>query len=116
MMNRLVVLFLLALPALATPPPLPMAERVTAAATVQQSSWAGYQAGLVPLDQAWTWSVRLMEAERAAGMRGAGPAHVKRVLAMEERVKDRVNTGMGPASDLDAVRYYVVDARIRAVQ
>jgi hypothetical protein len=65
----------------------------------------------IDTDSLYRWSVRWMEAERAAGKRAAASeAHLKRMRELEQSRRQWVVAGQAPAVELAAVRFFVLEA------
>jgi hypothetical protein len=108
------MLALFAALALAAAPSTPQTTRLDAAARAFASNSARFAAGVTDVESVYTWSMRWADAERDVdGAVKAATDHSKRMHTLRDQVADRVKAGGEPASDLDAVAWYVADADLR---
>jgi hypothetical protein len=84
--------------------------RAAAAGRVYAAALVSYAAGTLPLDTVYLWSVRWLEAERAAGTPVAAAEHLRRMQELELRVRQRTAAGVAPALEKVAVEYYRLEA------
>jgi hypothetical protein len=86
------------------------AERVAIATRVFQQLRAQQAAGTTSLEDVYRWSVRLMEAERDAGVLDAERSHAARMRDLAMAVADQVGRGSQPAIAVDIARFYEAEA------
>jgi hypothetical protein len=84
--------------------------RTETAYSVFLGTKAAHASGMAPAEDVYRWSVRLMEAEEAAGDPTARTKHVVRMRGLAELVKQQVATGTAPALELDRARFYQAEA------
>jgi hypothetical protein len=95
--------------------PAPLAKaRMDAAEKVYTQVETGFSGGMTPLDTVYLWSVRWYESARAAGVKTAAADHLKRMQALETKVKTFVSSGMARAADNLAAGYYRAEAEVWA--
>jgi len=109
---RLALLLCLASCTLAEAGASPHAERIAAAQAVYEAQVAAHAAGGATLDDVCAWSVRWHHAQKEAGDAAAGKAHLARMEALAAKVEQAVASGMAPARDADAMRYFVAEAKV----
>ncbi len=88
----------------------PAEDEVAVAEKVLQQVRASHAAGQTSAEDVYVWSVRVRDAQRAAGAPGADAAHAQRMRALLTNTEGMVASGVAPSRDLDAVRYYVLAA------
>lgn len=116
-----VVLFGLRHPAradAAAPPTLPaLAQaRAEAAGRAYAAVDAQWRSGSATLDSVYVWSVRWYGAARAVNATGAAADHLKRMQAIEQLVKVKVQMGAAPVSDGAQVVFYRSEAELFAAE
>lgn len=90
----------------------PAAERIAAADRVLQQVRAGHATGLTSVEVVYTWSVRVRDAELAAGVPTARANHRQRMEALLAATSALVASGAAPGSEADAARYFVLEASL----
>lgn len=91
------------------------AALVAAASSAFETASVRLQAGQASVDEVYTWSVRWLDAQRDAPLKGraladAAAAHLERMKALEQRVTAQIDAGGASATIKPALRYYVVQA------
>lgn len=86
------------------------AERVAIATRVFQQLKTQQAVGTTSIEDVYRWSVRLMEAERDAGVLDAERSHAARMRDLAIAVADQVALGSQPAIAVDIARFYEAEA------
>jgi hypothetical protein len=87
--------------------------RRDAAAKVFPVVRADVEAGRLPLDDAYLWSVRWYSAERALGnTKGAAQDHLGRMRSLEGLATSRARSGIASGTEALAAAYYVAEAEL----
>ena len=115
-----VALALVALTAVAAGAPDPKVlarDRASAAQKVYAGNLSRMAAGVVTAEIVCTWSVRLLDAELAAGTpaKQAFTEHLERMEKVEKAVTSRVTAGTAPSTDADIATYYRIEAALWAL-
>ncbi|HJK91784.1 MAG TPA: hypothetical protein RMH85_25745 [Polyangiaceae bacterium LLY-WYZ-15_(1-7)] len=87
---------------------------VDAARRALQLVQARFEAGQEPVEEVYTWSIRLVRAQVAyqrARRRIVLREHIERMEALAEAVQEQVEGGVRPAVDTARCAYYLVEAR-----
>ncbi len=104
-------------PARADTPAQLAKARVAAAAKIYAATETAVYVGRGSLDEAYTWSVRWLDAQRDQGLHGKALAaalhdHTARMQALASAVDKQIKSGTAPATAKLATDYYVVEAQL----
>ena len=89
-----------------------MSARIAAAQATYEATRAQFEAGVVPLEEGYTWSMRWYQSEREAGRPTAASAHAARMEALAAQVRTRIQQGISSSRDGLAVDYYLAEAAV----